>query len=106
MRDPGRAPGEGVSELTTMTTNGRHWFYDSRLMVCSFCLLSVVAIFWQMSRFEGFQPIFSCASAKDVDRLLLSSGVDACMSSARSQVETERCMRTVYVLACMKEQWR
>ena len=95
-----------MSEPTTMTTNGRHWFYDSRLMVCSFCLLSVVAIFWEVSKFEGFQPIFTCATAKDVDRLLLSSGMEACMGNARSQNDKERCMRTVYVLACMKERWR
>jgi hypothetical protein len=89
-----------------MTTNGRHWFYDSRLMVCSYCLLSVVAILWQVSRFEGFRPIFTCAAAKDVDRMLLSLGMEACMGNARSLPEKERCMKTVYVLACMKERWR
>ncbi|SFM45828.1 hypothetical protein SAMN05192568_103243 [Methylobacterium pseudosasicola] len=89
-----------------MTTGGRQWFYDSRLMVCSFCLLLLVVIFWQVSRFEGFQPIFTCATAKDVDRLLLSSGMEACMGSARSQSDKERSMRTVYVLACMKKRWR
>ncbi|MCJ2137346.1 hypothetical protein MKK69_25430 [Methylobacterium sp. J-026] len=88
-----------------MTAGGRHWFYDSRLMVCSFCLLSVVAIFWQVSQFEGFRPILTCATAKDVDRLLLFSGMDACMGNARSRPEAERCIRTVYVLACMTKRW-
>lgn len=88
------------------TTERRHWFYDSKVMVSAFCLLSFVLIFWQVSTFEGFQPIFTCAAAKDVDRGLLSSGMNACMEHAHSQADRERCMRTVYVLACMKERWR
>ncbi|MCJ2019401.1 MULTISPECIES: hypothetical protein [unclassified Methylobacterium] len=89
-----------------MTDERRHWFYDSRLLVCAFCLLLFVAIFWQVSRFEGFQPIFTCESKNDIDRLLLTTGMDACMGNAHSQDDKERCMRTVYVLACMKERWR
>jgi hypothetical protein len=84
----------------------RHWFYDSKTLVCAFCLVLFIAIFWEVSRFEGFQPIFTCANASDVDRELLSSGMDACMKDARVQADQERCMRTVYVLACMKERWR
>jgi hypothetical protein len=84
----------------------RHWFYDSKILVCAFCLLAFVVIFWQVSQFEGFQPIFTCESNRDIDRWLLTSGMDACMKSARSQADQERCMRTVYVLACTKERWR
>lgn len=89
-----------------MISGRRHWFYDNRALVCVFCLLAFIAIFWQVSRFEGFQPIFTCAHAKDVDRWLLSSGMEACMGNAHSRPQQERCMRTVFVLACMKEQWR
>jgi len=89
-----------------MTVERKHWFYDSRILVSVFCLLLFVAIFWQVSQFEGFQPIFTCESKKDIDRVLLTSGMDACMGSAHSQADQERCMRTVYVLACMKERWR
>ncbi|MCJ2136734.1 hypothetical protein MKK69_22240 [Methylobacterium sp. J-026] len=92
--------------MAAMIAERRHWFYDSRLLVCAFCLMLVVAIFWQVSQFEGFQPIFTCESKKDIDRLLLTSGMDACMGSAHAQVDQERCMRTVYVLACTKERWR
>lgn len=88
------------------STNRRHWFYDSKILVCLFCLLAFVAIFWQVSQFEGFQPIFTCESKKDIDRLLLTSGMDVCMKSAQSQSDRERCMRTVYLLACTKERWR
>jgi hypothetical protein len=95
-----------MSGRDAMTPDHRHWFYDNSTLVCTFCLLSFVAIFWQVSRFEGFQPIFTCAHAKDVDRVLLSSGMEACMSNAHSRAQQERCMRVVYVLACMKEQWR
>ncbi|MGU3544885.1 hypothetical protein [Methylobacterium sp. A52T] len=84
----------------------RHWFYDSRLLVFGFCLTAFVAIFWQVSRFEGFQPIFSCARTTDVDRQLLRLGMDACMGNARTQSDREGCMRTVHLLACMKERWR
>ncbi|MCJ2052341.1 hypothetical protein [Methylobacterium sp. J-070] len=95
-----------MSKRASLASARRHWFYDSRIMVGAFCLLSVVAIFWQVSRFEGFQPIFTCASAKDIDRWLLTSGMAACMDKAQSSEAQARCMRTVYVLACMKERWR
>ncbi|MEE7502785.1 hypothetical protein ACLBXO_28955 [Methylobacterium sp. C33D] len=95
-----------MSEHGVTDQRRRHWFYDSRLLVCGFCLAAFIAIFWQVSRFEGFQPIFSCARTTDVDRQLLSLGMDACMSNARSQSDREGCLRSVYVLACMKERWR
>lgn len=87
-------------------TERRHWFYDNKILIYAFCLVSVMAIFWQVSRFEGFQPIFNCESTQDLDRWLLSSGMEACMAGARSRPDQERCMRTVYLLACMKERWR
>jgi hypothetical protein len=95
-----------MSQRIATAREGRHWFYDSRILVCGFCLLSFVVIFWQVSRFEGFQPIFTCESARDIDRWLLTSGMDACMDKAHSPEAQARCLRTVYVLACMKEQWR
>lgn len=84
----------------------RHWFYDSRILVCTFCLLAVMVIFWQVSRFEGFQPIFTCARNQDVDRDLLSVGMRACMGDAPSQAAQARCMHVVYLLACTDERWR
>ncbi|MGU3666495.1 hypothetical protein ACLBX9_20090 [Methylobacterium sp. A49B] len=88
------------------TAAGRHWFYDSKILVAAFCLLSIVAIFWQVSRFEGFEPIFTCASERDLDRGLLSMGVEACMADARSQAAQSRCMHVSYLLACKEERWR
>ncbi|MGH1574547.1 hypothetical protein ACRAWG_32725 [Methylobacterium sp. P31] len=84
----------------------RHWFYDSRLLVCAFCLLAFMIIFWQVSRFEGFQPIFTCARSEDIDRELLSTGMAACMGDAHSQAAQARCMHIVYLLACTEERWR
>src|SRR3978361_2109831 len=101
-RGPAGSPGEGVSARNFKGAVQGHWFYDSRILVGAFCLLSFVAIFWQVSQFEGFRPIFTCASEKDIDRGLLSSGMEACMGAARSHAGQERCMRTVYILACMK----
>jgi hypothetical protein len=101
-----RGTGYAVSARATLAAERRHWFYDSKVLVCAFCLLAFVAIFWQVSQFEGFQPIFTCESKRDIDRLLLTSGMDVCMKSARSQADQERCMRTVYLLACTKERWR
>ena len=98
--------GEPVSGRGPATAHRRHWFYDNRFLVGAFCLFSFVAIFWQVSRFEGFQPIFRCESARDIDRWLLTSGMDACMDKANSANTQARCMRTVYVLACTKERWR
>jgi hypothetical protein len=95
-----------MSGRSTIPADPKHWFYDNRILVGGFCLLLVIAIFWQVSLFEGFQPVFTCARAQDVDRLLLSSGMRACMGTANSQAARERCMRTVYVLACMDERWR
>lgn len=105
-RAPAGVSGVRMSERAAMTADRRHWFYDSKILVCAFCLLSFVTIFWQVSRFEGFQPIFTCESKKDIDRWLLTSGMDVCMKSAQSQADEERCMRTVYLLACTKERWR
>ena len=95
-----------MHDRAAIGTGRRHWFYDSKILVWSFCLASFIAIFWQVSQFEGFQPIFNCESTGDIDRWLLSSGMEACMGNARSQPDQERCMRTAYVLACMKERWR
>ena len=95
-----------MSTRVTIAAERRHWFYDSKILVGAFCLLSFVAIFWQVSQFEGFRPIFTCESEKDIDRGLLSSGMEACMGAARSHAGQERCMRTVYILACTKERWR
>jgi hypothetical protein len=97
-----------MSERAATAADGGHWFYDSRILVGAFCLLSFVAIFWQVSQFEGFRPIFTCASNSDndLDRGLLSMGMAACMDAARSPADQERCMRTVYILACTKERWR
>src|ERR1700712_2727782 len=103
---PNRATGQVVSTRVTIAAERRHWFYDSKILVGAFVLLAFVVIFWQVSQFEGFQPIFTCESKRDIDRLLLTSGMDVCMKSARSQVDQERCMRTVYLLACTKERWR
>ena len=71
-----------------------------------FCLLSVVAIFWQVSRFEGFQPILTCGGLEEIDRAVLSSGMQACMADATSQAAPSRWMHVVYVLACTDERWR
>jgi hypothetical protein len=103
---PDHGTGQTVSPRAIIAAERRHWFYDSKVLVCAFCLLAFVAIFWQVSQFEGFQPIFTCESKRDIDRLLLTSGMDVCMKSARSQGDQERCMRTVYLLACTKERWR
>lgn len=84
----------------------RHWFYDNWILVSAFCLLSLIAICWQVSRFEGFQPIFTCQSAKEIDQLLLVSGMEACMEKAHTPEDQARCIRTVFILACTKEQWR
>lgn len=84
----------------------RHWFYDNTGLVALFCLLSVVAIFWKVSRFEGFQPIFTCGGAEGIDRAVLSSGMQACMADAKSQAAQARCMHVVYALACTDERWR
>ena len=91
-----------------IAAEGRHWFYDSRILVGAFCLLSFVAVFWQVGHFEGFRPIFTSASNADtdLDRGLLSMGMEACMEAARSRADQEHCMRTVYILACTKERWR
>ena len=104
---PDRIPaGERMSDRGVGAADRRHWFYDNRILVGAFCLFSFIAIFWQVSRFEGFQPIFTCESARDIDRWLLTSGMAACMDRAHSADAQARCMRTVYVLACMKERWR
>ena len=94
--------------LGALAAEDRHWFYDSRILVGAFCMLSCIAIFWQVSQFEGFRPIFTCASISDndLDRGLLSMGMNACMGAAHSRADQERCMRTVYILACTKERWR
>src|ERR1700712_1387420 len=107
-RGPAGAPGEGVSARNFKGAVQGHWFYNSKILIGAFCLLSFVAIFWQVSQFEGFRPIFACASDNDndLDRGLLSIGMRACMDAARSHAGQERCMRTVYNLACTKEQWR
>ena len=97
---------ERMSDRGATAADRRHWFYDSKILVGAFCLFAFVAIFWQVSRFEGFQPIFTCESAKDIDRWLLTSGMDACMNKAQSPEAQAHCMRTVYVLSCMKERWR
>ncbi|KAA0122939.1 hypothetical protein CIW48_16025 [Methylobacterium sp. P1-11] len=95
-----------MTERDAADADRRHWFYDSRLLVCAFCLVSFMVIFWQVSRFEGFQPIFTCARDQDVDRGLLSTGMRACMGDANSQAAQARCMHVVYVLACTNERWR
>ncbi|MHB2206368.1 hypothetical protein [Methylobacterium sp. CM6257] len=95
-----------MSEEAATAADRRHWFYDNRVLVCTFCLLSFMAIFWEVSQFEGFQPIFTCASEKDLDRGLLTVGMEACMAAAGSRSGQERCMRTAYLLACTKERWR
>jgi len=95
-----------MSERAATPADGRHSFYESKLLVGAFCLLSVVAIFWQVSRFEGFEPIFTCARAEDIDRGLLGMGMEACMKGAKSQAAQERCVHVVHVLACKEERWR
>jgi hypothetical protein len=95
-----------MSRTTAGAVNGRHWFYDNKYLVTAFCLLLVVAIFWQVSRFEGFQPIFTCGGLEGIDRDVLSSGMKACMASADSQEAQARCMHVVYVLSCTDERWR
>ncbi len=76
-----RMPLSFVGEMDdrTTATERRHWFYGSKILVCAFCLAAFVAIFWEVSQFEGFQPIFRCDSANDIDRWLLSSGMEVCM---------------------------
>lgn len=95
-----------MSDQSAAAAERRHWFYDNKILICAFCLASFMAITWQVSQFEGFQPIFNCESVKDIDQWLLSSGMEACMESARSRPDQERCLRTVYLLACTKERWR
>ena len=84
----------------------RHWFYDNRGLVVLFILSSMIAIAWQVSRFEGFQPIFECGSRAGIDQEVFSSGMRACMANAESQAAQARCMHVVYVLACTDERWR
>lgn len=88
------------------TAEGRHWFYDNKILVAAFCLVLIVVIFWRVSRFEGFEPIFTCASEKDLDLGLLSIGMEACMAGAKSQTAQARCMHVVHLLACKEERWR
>lgn len=105
-RAPAGASGEGMTKRVAAAAAGRHWFYDSKVLVAAFCLLSVVAIFWQLSRFEGFEPIFTCARVEDIDRGLLAMGMEACMAGAKSQAAQARCMHVVHLLACKEERWR
>jgi hypothetical protein len=95
-----------MNDHAALEADRRHWFYDSKILVCTFCLCLFVAIFWQVSRFEGFQPIFTCARSEDIDRGLLASGMEACMGDAHSQAAQARCMHIVYLLACTNERWR
>lgn len=95
-----------MPSLPTIVTTKLNRFYDNRIAVSAFCLICLVVILWEVSRFEGFQPIFRCADTKDVDRVLLSEGMTACMGHARSQPDQAQCLRTVHILACTKEIWR
>ncbi|GAN52329.1 hypothetical protein ACXR8U_07310 [Methylobacterium radiotolerans] len=95
-----------MSELIACRADQRHWFYDNKYLVAGFCLLLVVAIFWQVSRFEGFQPIFQCGSRAGIDEEVFSSGMRACMADATTQAAQARCVHVVYVLACTDEKWR
>lgn len=95
-----------MSKRIALDADQRHWFYDNRGLVASFCLLLVVVIFWQVSRFEGFRPIFTCGGIDGVDREVLQSGMKACMADASSQDAQSHCMRIVYILSCTDERWR
>ncbi|MBE7180823.1 MAG: hypothetical protein INR71_06370 [Terriglobus roseus] len=95
-----------MSERIALGADQRHWFYDNKSLVALFCLLSVMAIFWQVSVFEGFEPIFKCGSREGIDEQVFSSGMRACMAEAGSQAAQARCIHVVYVLACTDERWR
>lgn len=95
-----------MSQSVAPDAGRRHWFYDNKALVTLFCLIAVIAIFWQVSRFEGFQPIFECGSRAGIDQEVFSSGMQACMAKADSQAAQARCMHVVYVLACTDERWR
>lgn len=95
-----------MTSTSTKSSEQRHWFYDSWVLVSAFCLISFMIICWQVNRFEGFQSIFTCESDGEIDQTLLSSGMEACMGKAHTPEDQAGCIRTVYILACMKEQWR
>ncbi|MCJ2085810.1 hypothetical protein MKK88_07355 [Methylobacterium sp. E-005] len=95
-----------MSEPIGLEAGRRHWFYDSKALVALFCLLSMIVIGWQVSRFEGFEPIFTCGSREGIDEEVFSSGMKACMADAQTQAAQARCMHVVYVLACTDERWR
>jgi hypothetical protein len=95
-----------MSKRIALDAGQRHWFYDNKGLVALFCLLAVIAIFWQVSRFEGFEPIFTCGSRAGIDEEVFASGMKACMADAESQAAQARCMHVVYVLACTDERWR
>lgn len=95
-----------MSERINLEAGRRHWFYDSKALVALFCLLSMMAIGWQVSRFEGFEPIFKCGSRAGIDEEVFASGMRACMAEAGSQAAQARCIHVVYVLACTDERWR
>ena len=84
----------------------RHWFYDNKGLVVLFVLSSMIVIGWQVSRFEGFEPIFTCGSREGIDEEVFSTGMRACMAEAQTQTAQARCMHVVYVLACTDERWR
>jgi hypothetical protein len=84
----------------------RHWFYDNKGLVVVFVLSSMIVIGWQVSRFEGFQPIFTCGSREGIDEEVFSTGMRACMAEAQTQTAQARCMHVVYLLACTDERWR
>ncbi|MCJ2073182.1 hypothetical protein MKK75_31100 [Methylobacterium sp. J-030] len=95
-----------MSETIGPDAGRRHWFYDSKGFVALFCLISMILIGWQVSRFEGFEPIFTCGSREGIDEEVFLRGMRACMANADSQAAQARCMHVVYVLACTDERWR
>ncbi|MCJ2061856.1 hypothetical protein MKK63_03955 [Methylobacterium sp. J-088] len=86
-----------MSERVVSNADRRHWFYDSKGLVVLFVLLSMIVIGWQVSRFEGFEPIFTCGSREGIDEEVFSTGMRACMAEAQTQTAQARCMHIVYV---------
>lgn len=64
---------------------------------------AIIALFWQVSRFEPPLPLLSSARRNDTDGQSVCLRMNACMSNARSRSTREGCLRTAYGLTCTNE---
>ena len=95
-----------MSKRVARDAGRRHWFCDNKGLVVLFVLSAMIVIGWQVSHFEGFEPMFSCGSREGIDEEVFSTGMRACMAEAQTQTAQARCMHVVYLLACTDERWR